>query len=84
MPTEQEYQDHYDEGFEEGRKQLIEYIGESIEELRNSFLIAIDKPKEDCPIVTWNYSIVFIRNVLQRLKEDLSKLTLLTGGNKNG
>lgn len=35
----------------------------------------IDKPKEDCPDVTWNYSIVFINNWIKHFfnitEEDL-------------
>jgi len=38
-------------------------------------LYAIDKPKEDCPIVTWNYSIAFMNNWIKQFfnitEEDL-------------
>jgi len=37
--------------------------------------LAIDKPKEDCPTVTWNYSIAFmnnwIKNFFNLTEEDL-------------
>lgn len=39
MPTEQEYQDYYDEGFEEGRKQLKEYIEQVIDELNGQEVV---------------------------------------------
>ena len=40
-----------------------------------SLLLEIDNPKEDCPEVTWNYSIAFIRNWIKHFfnltEEDL-------------
>ena len=77
LKTLKDLHDFYEENWRELDMDFIDFIKAEAVKWYKDLLQAIDNPKEDCPVVTWNYSIAFIRNWIKHFfnitEEDKTK-----------